>query len=154
MWGSDLNWDPSRNTKFSRTIAAFLQEVGLVHLWDSFPVPFTHVHTDGRSRSVLDHFILSPRLMPLVEGCGIVDRGDNRSRHCPIWLRLKLGSLPIRKANPKWIPRRPAWSKATVTQKNTFKQNLEGKLIHPQVSEDQLHSLECQDLHCKLGEGA
>ena len=84
VWGSDLNWDPSRNTQFARTLDAFVQELGLVSLWESYPVPYTHVHTDGCSTSVLDHFILSPRLLPLVESCGIGEKGDNRSRHCPI----------------------------------------------------------------------
>ena len=84
IWGSDLNWDPSRKSQFSRSMAAFVQEMGLATLWASHPVPYTHVHTDGRSKSVLDHFLMSSRLLPLVDGCGIVERGDNRSRHCPI----------------------------------------------------------------------
>ena len=101
VWGSDFNWDPSRDTQFSRSIAAFIQEHGLITLWASHPVLYTHEHTDGRSRSVLDHFVLSPRLLPLVDDYGVVERGDNRSRHCPIWLRLKLGALPTRKASSK-----------------------------------------------------
>ena len=105
VWGSDLNWDPSRNTQFARTVAAFVQEMWLVSLWESSPVPLTHVHTDAKSCSVLDHFLVTLRLLPLVEGCGIVDRGDNRSTHCPIWIQLKLGSLSIRKpCKIKWIP--------------------------------------------------
>ena len=48
IWGSDLNWDPSRNTQFSRTVKAFIQECELVSVWDSFPVPYTHVHTTYR----------------------------------------------------------------------------------------------------------
>ena len=121
VWGSDLNWDPIRNSQFSRTMAAFVQEMGLATLWDSHPVLYTHVHTDWRSRSVLDHFLLSPRLLPLVEDCGIVEKGDNRSRHCPIWLRLKLGTLPIRKPSPKWVPRKIDWSKANVESKSTYR---------------------------------
>ena len=105
VWGSDLNWDPSRNNKFSRTLANFIQESGLVTLWDKFPVPYTHLHTDYRSSSILDHFLVTPRLLTLVEGCGIIERGDNRSRHCPIWLKLKLGSLPLRKPYyPDYFP--------------------------------------------------
>ena len=68
VWGSDLNWDPSRDFQFSRSLASFVQETGLVSLWESFPVPYTHIHTIGRSRSVLDHFLLTPRLLSLVEG--------------------------------------------------------------------------------------
>ena len=146
VWGSDLNWDPSRNTQFSRSIADFVQEVGLVSLWETYPVPYTHVHTDGRSRSVLDHFLLSPRLLPLVERCGIIERGDNRSRHCPVWFKVKLGSLPTRKPSSKWVPRNPAWSRATSEQKNVYKQHLEHRLLQLQ---EHAGSLECEDLHCK-----
>ena len=71
VWGSDLNWDPSRNTQFSRIIYQFIHEVGLVSLWETYTVPYTHVHTDGHSRSLLDHFLLSPCLLSLVEGCGV-----------------------------------------------------------------------------------
>ena len=146
IWGSDLNWDPSRNTQFSRSIANFIQEMGLVALWDSFPVPYTHVHTDGRSRSILDHFIVSPRLLHLVEDCGIVERGDNRSRHCPICISLKLGALPVRQPRSKWIPRKPDWSKATEAQKSAFKEQLEEKLVELEGNVDT--SLQCQELHC------
>ena len=149
VWGSDLNWDPSRNTQFSRTLDAFVRELGLVSLWDTHPVPHTHVHTDGRSTSVLDHFVLSPRLLPLVESCGIVERGDNRSRHCPIWLKLKLGSLPVRKPSPRWVPKRPAWSKATDDQKNAYKHSLEQKLVQLQHHAGQSQCLGCQSLQCK-----
>ena len=39
LWGSDINWDPARKTKFSRTLKGFIQEMGLSLLWDSIPVP-------------------------------------------------------------------------------------------------------------------
>ena len=63
VWGSDLNWDPSRNNQFSRSLASFVQETGLVSLWESHPVPYTHVHTDGRfkiSAGQLPSFSPSP----------------------------------------------------------------------------------------------
>ena len=155
IWGSDINWDPSRNSQFSRSMLAFTQEVGLATVWESHPVLYTHVHTDGRSRSVLDHFLLSPRLLPLVDGCGIVERGDNRSRHCPIWLRLKLGTLPIRKISPKWVPRRVDWCKASDDQKSEYKEQLDNKLLQIQAAADQprlASCLKCEDLHCSVSE--
>ena len=155
IWGSDLNWDPSRNSQFSRTMSAFMQEMGLATLWTSHPVLYTHVHTDGRSKSVLDHFILSPRLLPLVDGCGIVERGDNRSRHCPIWLRIKLGSLPIRKTSPKWVPRRADWTKASDEQKTAYKQQLQDSLVQIQAAAEQpiqASCLKCEELHCTASE--
>ena len=54
-----------------------------------------------------DHFIRTPRLLSLVKRCGVVERGDNRSRHCPIWVELELGALPVKTKSRKWIPKRP-----------------------------------------------
>ena len=45
VWGSDINWDPSRNTQYSRIMGAFAQEVGLVSVWEAHPVPYTHVQS-------------------------------------------------------------------------------------------------------------
>ena len=42
VWGSGLNWDPSRNSQLSRTLFSLNQETGLVSLLDEFPVPTTH----------------------------------------------------------------------------------------------------------------
>ena len=64
VWGSDLNWDIGRKTHFSRTIASFVERSGLVALWSEHPVSYTHVHTDGKSKSTIDHILLSPRLAP------------------------------------------------------------------------------------------
>ena len=83
-----------------------------------------------------------------IESCGIVKRGDNRSRHCPIWLK-QLGSLPVRKPSSRWVPKRPAWCKATPEQKNAYKHSLEERLVQLQRQEDQLQCLGCQDMHCK-----
>ena len=77
IWGSDLNWDMARNSHFSKTMNDYVQKLGLVSLWSSHPVPYTHVHTDGKSKSTIDHFVLSSCLISLVEDFGIVERGDN-----------------------------------------------------------------------------
>ena len=67
VWGSDLNWDPSRATYFARNMKMFMDRLGLVSAWTHHPVDYTHVHTDNKSTSVLDHFVLSPRLLPLLQ---------------------------------------------------------------------------------------
>ena len=85
IWGGDINWDMSRVTYFARTMAAFVERLGLVSLWSNYPVRYTYMHTDNKSVSILDHFLLSPRLLKLVEECGVEERGDNLSGHCPIW---------------------------------------------------------------------
>ena len=97
LWSGDMNWDMKRDSKFSNIMRDFVEKMGLVTLWSKQEVDFTHIHTDNKSTSTVDHFILSPRLIPLVAGAGVIHRGDNLSRHCPIWVELNLGELPGKK---------------------------------------------------------
>ena len=53
----------SRATQFSRTMTTFMDTLGLVSLWSQYPVKYTYLHTDYKSMSVIDHFMLSPRLV-------------------------------------------------------------------------------------------
>ena len=146
VWAGDLNWDMSRVTMFSRTMAAFMEKLGLVSLWSEHPVKYTYLHTDYKSMSVLDHFMLSPRLLPLVEDCGVVERGDNLSGHSPVWVSLRLGSLPVKKSVKSFIPKKPAWCKANEEDKMLFTKDLENKLRSIPVP---LAALCCEDPHCQ-----
>jgi hypothetical protein len=38
LWAGDLNWDPSRESGFSLTIKRFLSRLGLMTVWDKYPV--------------------------------------------------------------------------------------------------------------------
>ena len=145
VWGSDLNWDLTRNTSFARTVSGFVERLGLVYLWSVHPVPYTHVHTDGKSKSTIDHFLLSPRLVPLVADYGVVERGDNLSRHCPIWVKLRLGQLPLRNPTRTWAPRKPCWSKASSQDVDDYTASLQDKLLALQIPE----SAWCADPHCR-----
>ena len=91
----------------------FVNKVGLVPLWESHPIDYTHIHTDMRSTSVLDHFLVNERLVPLVEECKVLHRGDNMSRHSPILLKLRVGDIPLKKKVNTSVPRKSAWHKAT-----------------------------------------
>ena len=133
LWTGDLNWDTKRDTEFSRIMHGFVQQMGLVTLWSKNQVDFTHIHTDYKSTSTVDHFILSPRLLPLVSDCGVIQRGDNLSRHSPIWVKLNLGSLPLRKEPTGHIPRKPSWPKATMEDTDRYTAALETKLDLLQV---------------------
>ena len=62
VWNGDLNYDPSRTSGFVKTISRFLERLGLVSLWDHFPVDYTHIHTDFKSTSTLDHFVVNKLL--------------------------------------------------------------------------------------------
>ena len=145
IWGGDLNWDMSRETYFAKTLSAFVARLGLVSLWSKYPVTYTYLHNDNKSGSVIDHFLISPRLLNLVEDCGVVERGDNLSGHAPIWVRLKLGILPVKQRYSGWVPRKPSWNKATQEQVSRFSSSLEQKLESISVP---LTALNCESPHC------
>ena len=64
VWNGDINWDPSRKSGFSKVMETFLEKTELKSVWDTYPVNFTHIHTDMRSTAVLDHFLVSAGLTP------------------------------------------------------------------------------------------
>ena len=136
LWSGDLNWDMVRVTQFSRRMHDFIERMGLVSLWSQNPVDFTHVHTDNTSVSTVDHFLLSPRLLPLVVDSKVLHRGDNLSRHSPILVRLNLGSLPMRKNVKSKTPRKPSWPKASEENTSEYTSTLRSKLENLNVSEN------------------
>ena len=146
IWSGDLNWDMSRATYFSKTMGDFVEKLGLVSLWSIHPVRYTYMHTDNKTLSVLDHFLLSPRLLDLIVECGVLERGDNLSGHCPIWLKLNLGRLPAKRISSKWLPRKPSWGKADQVQVQHFKSDLQDRLAKLNIP---LHALSCQNPHCQ-----
>ena len=79
--------------------------------------------------STIDHFIVSPCLLPLVTFCGPIHRGDNLSRHSPIIVRLKLGTLSLKKKVSSLLPSRPSCSKAEEIYKLCYKKELEQRLV-------------------------
>ena len=90
-----------------------MDKIGLVSLWESHPVDYTHLHTDYKSTSVIDHFMMNKRLLTLVVDCGPIHLGDNRSRNKPIMVKLDLGAIPVKQKVNIRTTKRPAWYKAT-----------------------------------------
>ena len=97
LWQGDLNWEVTRTSGFSSRMKQFLTRLGLVSVWEQFPISYTHVHTDLVSTSTLDHFIVNERLLAAVIDADVLHLGDNLSRHSPIMLKLNLGSLAKQK---------------------------------------------------------
>ena len=146
LMNGDLNFDPSRSSGFARTVGRFLTKLGLASAWDNFPVDYTHIHTDFKSTSTLDHFILNQRLMNTVIDCGVMHLGDNPSRHSPIILKLDLGSIPKREVSKEARGKKPAWYKADQNQKDLFTSDLYDRLSNLSLP-DSLHcsNPQCQD---------
>ena len=143
----DINYEPRRNNHFTRTVSATLQRLRLSSVWEGHNIDFTHVHTDRVNTSVLDHFLLSQRLLSLVEDCGPVHRGDNLSRHSPIFLSLRLGDLqkkPQSKQPPP--PRMPAWSRAREEELEAYTRTLHQKLTSVRCPGSLVH---CRDPLCE-----
>ena len=96
LWAGDFNWDMSRGSGFSIQVRDFMTKIGLVSAWEEFPVTHTHIHTDLKSLSTLDHFMVDPALLPAVVGADALQLGCNLSRHSPIMIKIDIGSLPSR----------------------------------------------------------
>ena len=144
--GGDWNYDARRNSGFAISMAAFLDEVGLVSVWEKFPVDFTYMHTDNKSTSILDNFYVNDALLPYVENAGPLHLGDNPSGHSPILLHLGVSNIPSRtKEEEVRVPRRLAWQKADSDQIREYKEVLEKKLEELEDPE----SLKCDDPRCK-----
>jgi hypothetical protein len=45
VWAGDLNWDMTRGTQFSKTMATFMDRLGRVSMWSQHPVNYTYMHT-------------------------------------------------------------------------------------------------------------
>ena len=125
-----------------------MDQIGLVDVWDTFPVDYTHIHTDMKSLSTLDRFLISPGLLPYVADAGPLHLGDNPSRHSPIMLRLCIGSIPVKKSCVESVPRRPAWYKAGLGDINSYTYTLYEKLCDIEPPPE----LQCQDPLCTNGE--
>ena len=140
----DLNWDMIRKSGFSLLLAEFVEKLGRFSLRHHHPVDYTHVHTDGVSRAVLDHFLVNERLLPLVVECSVLHSGDNLSRHSPILLKLNVGDIPTKQRSSSWLPKKPAWSKASMVDILNYKLDMQDRLLSLAVP----GTLHCRDPHC------
>ena len=93
VFGADFNWDRTRNSGFAACMERWIVRVGLADVWDSYPVSYTHIHTDLKSVSTLDRFLVSPGLLEHIVDAGVLHLGDNPSRHSPIMLKLQIDGI-------------------------------------------------------------
>ena len=68
-----------------------------------------------------------------------------RVRHCPIWVELRLGELPLRVEAKKWISKKPCWSKATEDDISSYTSDLQTRLLSLKLPD----SVWCADPHCE-----
>ena len=141
----DLNWDQSRNSGHSLLMKEFTERIGVRSVWERFPVSFTHIHTDVKSTSVLDHFLCNEGLLDFVTDAGVLHLGDNLSRHSPIMLKLSVGDIPSRVPGVSLPqPQRPAWYKATPDNIEEYTLVLNERLSNLSIPE----TIHCDNVHC------
>ena len=145
----DLNWERCRDNHFTRTVAETMGRLGLTSVWETRDVDYTHIHTDGVHTSVLDHFLVSQKLLPLTEECYAVHTGDNLSRHSPIFLTLNLGKFEKKQDAKQPPPRRlPDWNRVSQCELENYKMELCARLHSVQIPKS---ALSCQDINCQDG---
>ena len=148
LWAGDFNYEITRDNQFTRAMASCLQQLGLVSIWQQNNIDFTHIHTDGISKSTIDHFMVTPALVPLIKDSGPVHRGDNLSRHSPIFVTLNLSNIQSQTSSCQPPPQRnPAWDKASSEELDNYTTTLHTKLQGIKVP-DSIKN--CKDSFCKI----
>ena len=77
IFGSDTKWHKGRHTGFANKIEQWINRMGLLDVYDKFPVDSTHIHTDLKSVSTIDHFLVNERLMQFIVDCQPLQIGDD-----------------------------------------------------------------------------
>ena len=94
----------------------------------------------------IDHFFWNEAMNDLVEDAGVLHLVDNQSDHCPIYCVLNTAGFETVSQKQKISPPKPSWKKATQQQKDTFKSNLEEKLLSISLPSE---AKDCTDVKCK-----
>ena len=142
---ADFNWDKNRNTGFTNIMNNFVKKLELHDVWDTFPVDYTHIHTDLKSVSTIERILVNKGLTGCLVDAGALHLGDNLSRHSPIMVKLDVGSIPKNIQSNNRTIRRPAWDKADAENIDTYTSELDSKLRSLAIPD----SLFCSDPHCK-----
>ena len=50
------------------------------------------------------------------------------SRHSPILIELDVGAIPSKQKQSSWLPKKPAWYKATTVEMDKYKADMQGRL--------------------------
>ena len=93
--------------------------------------------------------MISKGLVNLVQDSGVVHRGDNLSRHSPIYMTLDLGNITSKPISCKTTPMRyPDWEKASYQETTDYTMNLQKNLQMLKFPDSVRH---CKDPLCKKG---
>ena len=147
LCSGDWNYDQRRTSGFAASMRQFLEDAGLVSVWEKFPVDFTHLHTDNKSTSILDNFFMNERLLEYVESAAPIHLGDNLSRHSPIMISLRISDIPRKSSEHEEElrqPRRLSWDKASEQQLQDYQARLQAELSTVTVPD----TISCMNVNC------
>ena len=150
----DLNLDLSRNTRFVNILREFFLNFNLVSVWSSFNVDFTfsnHQIRNGNNiltTSCIDHFVVQPSILSDVSHAQVIHLGDNLSNHDPIYLSIKIDSVPsvsiVQNVDSNVHNPKPVWHKASEVHLYNYRRDLKLKLDNFVLTEGML----CSDPTC------
>ena len=138
IWAGDLNADFLRNSKHTRIVQHFIEELNLLKAWDKYDVNFTHYHEpNGVSfTSTLDHFL----------DAGAIHLPSNTSDHLPIYCKIKTDYLqPDKVSTTEATTFRPSWGNSTAGEKLLYK--LHAKHLLENISIPEI-LVNCTDVKC------
>ena len=155
IFAGDLNLDLSRNTRFVNTMREFLHNYNLISVWSSFNVDFTYSnHQTTRNgnniltTSCIDHFFVQPNILGDISEAQAIHLGDNRSNHAPIFLSVKIDSIPTvstpENSDSNVHFPKPVWHKASDLNIHDYRSDLKCKLGNVVLSDGML----CNDPSC------
>ena len=145
IFQGDLNIDLNRNTKFVEFVRDALYDLDLKSIWTTFPIDFTFCSPTEATFSTIDHFAISEGLENFVNDAGVLHLGDNVSGHSPIYMKLNLGAMPLHAVKPMQYCPRQNWNKATLEDKDDFKNAVSECLSSLSVPNS---VIQCHDLGC------
>ena len=154
IFAGDMNLDLSRNTRFVNIMREFFLNCNLISVWSSFNVDFTfsnHQTRNGNNiltTSCIDHFVVQPIVLSQISHAQVIHLGNNLSNHDPIFLSIKIDSVPIVSTTENsdanvHIPK-PVWRKASEVHINNYRNDLKSKLGNHVLTEGIL----CNDPSC------
>ena len=147
IFQGDLNTDLNRNTKYVEFVRDALYDLDLKSIWTTFPIDFTFCSPTEATFSTIDHFAINEGLENFVNDAGVLHLGDNVSGHSPIYMKLNLGAMPLHLMKPMQYCPRQNWNKATLEDKDDFKNAVSECLSSLSVPNSviQCHDLSCTD---------
>jgi len=142
----DFNTDMSRKSLFVDELKHFCNTENFAicsRLSDS-TVSYTFESMANRSRSLIDHVLISDNLRKCVTSHFTIDDVDNASDHLAVVTEFSIACEDFAHVGAKFVPK-TAWYKAGITETTLYKSELDRLLENVCIPTE---CVNCRDLHC------